>query len=58
MDRERMQNFALSVGILMGSIKAPDILAYLQAREVTEEDAEKAYQALIGIAKAFYRDPK
>lgn len=55
---ERHMNFPLSVGIVIGSLGSPDINESLRARGITNEEIDKAYLALLAIAKAFYRDPK
>lgn len=55
---ERMQTFPLAVGLFMGALAAPDIKKYLNDRQVTDEEIEAAYNAVMVIARAFYREPQ
>lgn len=41
----------------MGAMHSDDVKEFLTSRQVSEEEIESAYNALIKIAEAFYRDP-
>lgn len=53
---DQISDFALSSGMVLGGIRNPEVVKYLKERGVTNEDIEMAYQALIKIANAFYKD--
>lgn len=52
----RWQQFALHLGFVRGAIMAPDILAILKERGVTDAELMACKKALNKIAEAFYRD--
>jgi len=55
---DRISQFALSTGIVMGSLMTPEIVTYLEDRDVPRKDIDDAFAALAKVTKGFYRDGK
>lgn len=66
-ERQSISQFAFDLGKVMGSLSSPAIMKYLGSpaimkyladRGVSEIETNEAYQALLRVAEAFYREPK